>query len=210
MPSSPHASRTPSRSGARSSREYWFCTETKAGPSPAAALASSQLRDGEVRAADLAHLARVDEFAQRAQRVGDRHGVVGVVQLVEVDVIGAETSQRVLAGAAHVGRARAEVRVVDRHAELGRDDRPRRGGPERHAEHHLGLGARRRCRRCRRSVTPASSAACTTFVVPAWSRREPKLLHPTPTTDTCSDPSARVSMCSPLRVDFECRQSLSP
>jgi len=22
----------------------------------------------------------------------------------------------------------------------------------------------------------------------AWSRREPKLLHPTPTTDTCSDP----------------------
>src|SRR5580692_7200253 len=60
-----------------------------------------------------------------------------------------------------------------------------------------------------KNVTPTSSAPRTTFVVLAWSRRDPKLLHPTPTTDTCSEPNARVSMCSPSNR-FECTQSLSP
>src|ERR1035438_2946678 len=59
-----------------------------------------------------------------------------------------------------------------------------------------------------KKVTPASSAAFTTFVVPAWSRREPKLLHPTPTTDTCSDPRARVSIPSPHPVASKCTHSL--
>src|SRR2546425_2611029 len=43
-----------------------------------------------------------------------------------------------------------------------------------------------------KNVTPASSAASTTAVVPAWSTRPPKLLQPSPTTDTSSGPSARV------------------
>jgi len=98
------------------------------------------LRDAQVRASNLSDLARVDEFAKRAQRVGDGHRVVGVVQLIEVEVIGAETPQRVLARALHVRRARPEVRVVDRHAELARDDRLITPGAEGDAEHRFGLG----------------------------------------------------------------------
>ena len=122
MPSSSHASSTPSRSGARSSREYWFCTETKDGPLAGGRLRLAQLVGREVGAADLAHLARRDELLQGAERVGDGSRLIGVVQLVQVDVVGVEATQRVLTGRAHVVGLRAEVRVVDGHAELRRDD----------------------------------------------------------------------------------------
>src|SRR5436190_10201 len=45
-----------------------------------------------------------------------------------------------------------------------------------------------------KKVTSASSAASTTARVPSGSTRRPKLLQPRPTTDTCSGPSARVSI----------------
>ena len=62
------------------------------------------------------------------------------MQLVEVDVVGVEATQRVLARRAHVVGLRAEVRVVDRHAELGRDDDLAASCAERYAEEDLGLG----------------------------------------------------------------------
>src|SRR5438128_7495332 len=45
---------------------------------------------------------------------------------------------------------------------------------------------------------PASTAALTTAAVAAASSRPPKLLHPTPTTDTSSDPIRRVSILLPF------------
>src|SRR6516165_3339723 len=41
---------------------------------------------------------------------------------------------------------------------------------------------------------PASNAASTTAAVPAASVRQPKLLHPMPTSDTLRDPILRYSM----------------
>src|SRR5688500_62572 len=51
------------------------------------------------------------------------------------------------------------------------------------------------------SVTPSSRAASTTARVAASSIRPPKLLHPTPTSETVRLPMARVSM----RLDVRCR-----
>src|SRR5262245_16923914 len=45
-----------------------------------------------------------------------------------------------------------------------------------------------------KNVTPASSAACTTASVARSSIRRPKLLHPSPTTDTWREPIARFCM----------------
>ena len=39
-----------------------------------------------------------------------------------------------------------------------------------------------------KKLIPASSAAWTTLAVPAASSRPPKLLHPSPTTDTFNEP----------------------
>ena len=80
---------------------------------------------------------------------------------------------------------------------------------ERDAEHHFGLGAAVDVGGVEERDAGLERAAARRSVVPAWSRREPKLLHPTPTTDTCSEPSARVSMCSPLRIDSSVRSPLS-
>jgi uncharacterized protein (DUF433 family) len=76
----------------------------------------------EVGTTDLAHLARSDEFAQRAQCVGDRSLLIGVVHLIEVDVVSVEAPQRLLTGEAHIVGTRAKVSVVDGHAELGGND----------------------------------------------------------------------------------------
>src|SRR5579864_8453992 len=56
-----------------------------------------------------------------------------------------------------------------------------------------------------KKLTPASSAACTTFAVAPSSRKcvkivQPKLLQPTPTTETSSDPILRVRMVRILPV----------
>ena len=78
---------------------------------------------GEVARADLAHLARAHQLVERAERLVDRHGAVGHVQLVEVDAIGAEPAEAVFDGAPDVRRARTLVVLVDLRAELRRDDR---------------------------------------------------------------------------------------
>ena len=74
-----------------------------------------QLPGLEVRAADVAHLARADQVGQRAQRLVDGGLGVGAVDLVEVDAVGAEPLQARLAGLddvqpgeAHLVRARTQ------------------------------------------------------------------------------------------------------
>ena len=80
----------------------------------AAADGPHQLVGQEVRAADVADLALVDEIVEGAQRLVDRRRRVIAVELVEVDVVGLQASQRgidrvedVLAGVAERRRAPA-------------------------------------------------------------------------------------------------------
>src|ERR1700733_13068993 len=54
-----------------------------------------------------------------------------------------------------------------------------------------------------KKLTPASSAASTTAAVAPASMRQPKLLHPNPTTETSKDPIRRFSITSlPDYPDF--------
>src|SRR5262249_14787817 len=55
-----------------------------------------------------------------------------------------------------------------------------------------------------KKLMPASSGASTTAAVPAASVRQPKLLHPRPTSDTLRDPSLRDSTAFHYsRVEFQ-------
>ena len=79
---------------------------------------------GEVGVAQVADLAGADQVVQRGQRLVDRGARVGLVHLVEVDVVGPQPAQRRLEGADHVppGAAGVEVVAVQAahvHAELG-------------------------------------------------------------------------------------------
>ena len=90
MPRRSHAGST-LRSGSRWSRLYSFCTLTnRAAPGLRRARRLVQLLGGEIRAADLPHLARLHQLVQRAERVGNRNVRIGLMQLVEVDVVGSE------------------------------------------------------------------------------------------------------------------------
>ena len=53
-----------------------------------------------------------------------------------------------------------------------------------------------------KNVTPASRAALTTSVVWPWSRRAPKLLHPSPASETVSPdlPSRLDSIVPPVSL----------
>ena len=78
----------------------------------------------EVRAADVPDLALGHELGQRLERLRDRGDQVGLVKLVEVDVVGAEPAQAGLDRAPHVapggpGTPVRAVRAAHVHAELG-------------------------------------------------------------------------------------------
>src|SRR5438270_444382 len=82
------------------------------------------LRRGEVRGAGPTHLALAHELVECAQRLLDRRRRIGLVHLVDVDHIGAQSPQRsldrpadVLARAARLGRVR-----IHRLAELRREE----------------------------------------------------------------------------------------
>ena len=74
--------------------------------------------------ADVERLARAHDVVQRAQRLFDRRVVIEAVDLVEIDVIGAEPAQAVVDGVQDVlARQAALVRVVAHRVEdLGGDD----------------------------------------------------------------------------------------
>jgi hypothetical protein len=91
---------------------------------PGGPVGVGDLPTGEVGVAQVAHLARADQVVEGGQRLLDRGGRVGLVQLVEVEVVGLEPAQRGLDRAHDVppGAAGAEVVAVDPlhvHAELG-------------------------------------------------------------------------------------------
>ena len=58
------------------------------------ASASSSSASVDVREAEPAHLARVDELLHRAERLGERRDAVGAVVVVEIDDVGAEALER--------------------------------------------------------------------------------------------------------------------
>ena len=78
----------------------------------------------EVRAPDLAHEALADEIVQHGEGVRDRHGGVGLVQLIQVDVVGLESLEAVVQRATHVGGRRAHLVRRHLHPELGREHDP--------------------------------------------------------------------------------------
>ncbi len=98
-----------------------------------------ELRRGEVRTADLAHLALGHELVHGGQRVGDGHRGVGPVQQVEVDVLAAQALQALLAGAPDPPRIAARQPFgYLAHAELGGDHDVAAPRAESRAEQRLG------------------------------------------------------------------------
>ena len=121
-----HASSTPCFSGPRRRRLYSFCTLTnRAQPLSARIRADSSIISAEKLLQPISRtLPAAHERVERAERLLERRRLVGEVQLVEVDAIGAEPAQRVVARPGDVRRARATLAlVVDRAAELGGDQR---------------------------------------------------------------------------------------
>ena len=75
--------------------------------------------------AEKAHLALADELAHRADRVLDRNGRIDPMDVIEVDDVGLEPPEALLAGFAHIFRpAVREARVAEQPeiAKLARDD----------------------------------------------------------------------------------------
>ena len=60
---------------------------------------------GEVGVPEVADLTLGDQFAQRVQGLADGRDRIGRVQLVQVEIVGAEPAQRLLDGPADVGPA---------------------------------------------------------------------------------------------------------
>jgi hypothetical protein len=77
----------------------------------------------EIGAADLTHLALLDELVERCKRVRNRCGRVWLVQLVEVDTICPQSLQARLDSLADIGRLGAMPAFINLHAELGRQDK---------------------------------------------------------------------------------------
>ena len=101
---------------------------------PGGPVGVGDLPAGEVGVAEVAHLAGADQVVERGERLLDRRARVGLVHLVEVDVVGAEPAQRRLDRADDVAprAAGAVVRAVERRPCPCRTwwpARPRRGGP---------------------------------------------------------------------------------
>ena len=153
-----------------------------------------------VRRREVQHLPGVHEIVQGLERLVDRRLGIGVVLVIEVDPVGAQPAQADLARGFDPPPQRARFVGLVRRAgrELGGDHNVVSPTAERRAEKllrlpaavHLGSvevrdpgiegGVRR----------PARDASSSIFI--------PKLLHPSPTTDTDgpSPPSTRVSIGS--------------
>src|SRR5262249_32217019 len=71
--------------------------------------------------ADVAHLARLDELLECAERLLDRRHAVGAVVLVQVDVLGTEALERAVDRAPHARRRAAGRIRPSPPAELRRD-----------------------------------------------------------------------------------------
>lgn len=75
-----------------------------------------------LRAAEVQHLALLDEILEGAGRVLDRHGQVNAVLVVQVDAVALQALERLRDHAANALRAAVQaIRDVDLEAELGGD-----------------------------------------------------------------------------------------
>jgi len=97
-------------------------TRARAGRMVHGALRFAKSLRREIGAADLAHFPFAHEFVQRAQRFRDRRAGIGLMELIQVDVVRAQSAQAVLGGLANVLRLRAMARLIELHAELAGND----------------------------------------------------------------------------------------
>src|SRR5581483_11684623 len=96
----------------------------------------AHLLRGEVRRADVAHLAGANELVEGPERLLERRDAVGAVVLVEVDVVDAQPLERAVDRGAHV---LCRAPAGDPPAELRRDHGPVAPPGERTAEQALAL-----------------------------------------------------------------------
>jgi hypothetical protein len=71
----------------------------------------TELIGAEVGATDLADLALVAQLGQAPERLGDRRGRVGTMELVVVDVVGAQPAEARVEATADLGRVPAALTV---------------------------------------------------------------------------------------------------
>src|SRR5688500_8771568 len=80
-----------------------------------------QLLHRKIGASYLTHLSRLDQLVQRTKRVGDRNLGIGKVQLVKIDVVGAESLEAGIGRAPYVFGSRTADGSLHLMAELGGD-----------------------------------------------------------------------------------------
>ncbi len=147
-----HTSSTPFFSGARRSKLYSFCTLTNRAMSRCALInpASSIISPEKLLQPISRTFPARTRAVERAECLLERRRLIREVQLVEVDVVGLQSLQGVLARTPDVrGGCAALALVVDRDAELGRDQRLIAAAAQRPPEELLASSSRRRCRPCR-------------------------------------------------------------
>src|SRR5581483_10307160 len=94
-----------------------------------------------IRDAEIAHLAGADQFGHRAHGLLQRRRMVFLVQVIDVDVVGAEPLQALVAGLQDPApRQPAAIGIVaDLVGELGREDPARAAVGDGAADHLLGI-----------------------------------------------------------------------
>ena len=195
------AAGTTSASASRSSSDQWFCAEMN-GVRPDARRGVRGVRDlpaGQVGVPDVADLARGDQLIERGDGLLDRRQRVRRVQLVQVDVVGAQAPEGFLHGEpdvapAALGAGRGAIpHVHPLVAELRREHHLVPAALENLAKSefraavlavHLG-GVEERDAGVDGRVDHGARARST-------SRRPPKLLQPRPTTETSRPESPTV------------------
>src|SRR5688500_180420 len=80
-----------------------------------------QLLHRKIGASYLTHLSRLDQLVQRTKSVGDRNLGIGKVQLVKIDVFGAEAFEARIGGESHIFGQRATGGTLHLLPELGGD-----------------------------------------------------------------------------------------
>lgn len=77
-----------------------------------------KLLNREVRASNFPNLPFLDEFVQSPKRVGNGDFWVGLVELIQVDMVGAKSPQGVFSRFEHVVRMSSAALLIDLHAEF--------------------------------------------------------------------------------------------
>jgi len=100
-------------------------------------------RGMEVRGAERADLARIDQLAERGEHILLRHAVIVLMREIQVDAIDTEPLERGLGGGGDMGGCKFFAIRAREHADLGRDQDlvALARGLEPFADHRLGFAA---------------------------------------------------------------------